>query len=124
MSALHVQYENQAQAGAEAQMQRQDRAIRQYTLAHDQLKTLLVESVKSGNDIKLPRPGDRFSTLFATSTYLAESVSPEARDLLFRACGAAVRGENASGMLEAFVECVARDYADDYADEMVEGGGL
>lgn len=118
---MQVQYETEAQRGAEAQMQREERAISQYTLAHQHLKLLLVEAVKSGQDINLPRPGSRFSTQYATSTYLAEAISPDARALLFKACGAALRGEACTDVLAAFVECVARDYADDFADQMCGG---
>ena len=104
----------------DAQAARLDRFESQREMAHRYLSGLITESVKAGIDLKPGRPGSRFATMYPVSNYLGEC-STESQALLFKACGEALNGIDCRASLQAFVENVAKEYADDFADEMADG---
>jgi hypothetical protein len=115
---LEMVYPNNGMLVSPREQDQRERREDERQAAHQRLHDTLINAVKSGSDLIVPRPGWK-GDLWPVSVYLGECGS-NAQALLLKACAEAMRGGDAGKALRAFVEAVANDYADDHVDSVVE----
>lgn len=108
-------YDRATERRYQESLERAEREQEQEKATKEMLKGLLLDSLKSGQDVILPT-GNPYLR-YPVSEYLGEC-SKEAQQMLFRLCVAIAHGNEADALIwgRKYTERVATDYAERYFD--------